>query len=45
LNVLSRGYALVQQESGRVVRSANEVKKGDELRLRFGDGEVGVIGK
>ncbi|NDG83504.1 MAG: exodeoxyribonuclease VII large subunit [Proteobacteria bacterium] len=45
LNVLSRGYALVQQESGKVIRSAKEVKSGDALKLRFSDGEAGVTGK
>ena len=45
LNVLSRGYALVQLESGKVIRSAKEVKQGDSLTLRFSDGEVGVTGK
>ena len=45
LQVLSRGYALVQQESGRVIRSAKEVKAGEPLRLRFSDGEAGVTGR
>jgi exodeoxyribonuclease VII large subunit len=49
LNVLSRGYALVQVEEKngirRVVRSAREVMPGAELCLRFSDGETRVIGK
>lgn len=49
LNVLSRGYALVQAEgkSGgrKVIRSAKEVMPGAELVLRFSDGEAGVVGK
>jgi exodeoxyribonuclease VII large subunit len=45
LNVLSRGYALVQLDSGKVIRSAQEVKSGDSLKLKFSDGEVGVTGK
>jgi len=46
LNVLSRGYALVQRSgagSEGVVRSAADVKKGDSLMLRFSDGAVGVV--
>ncbi len=42
LRVLSRGYALVRQKSGKVVRSAKEVSSNDPLLLRFADGEVGV---
>jgi exodeoxyribonuclease VII large subunit len=47
LNVLSRGYALVQRNEagtpGAVIRSAATIQKGDSLMLRFSDGEVGVI--
>ena len=43
LNVLSRGYALVQNAADkRVIRSSKEVKKGDRLALRFSDGEIEV---
>jgi exodeoxyribonuclease VII large subunit len=49
LNVLSRGYALVQRkgedERSEVVRSAKQIKIGDSLILTFGDGEVGVVRK
>lgn len=49
LNVLSRGYALVQARSeggaGRVIRTAAEIKSGDRLMLRFSDGEAGVKGE
>ncbi|MDA2813424.1 exodeoxyribonuclease VII large subunit [Nocardiopsis sp. RSe5-2] len=34
---LARGYAIVQGPDGGVVRSADEVSKGDELRLRFAE--------
>ncbi len=44
LNVLSRGYALVQS-GAKVIRSANEVKKGETLSLRFSDGEIEVMTK
>ena len=42
LQVLSRGYALVQSREGKVVRSAAQVNQGDSLSLRFSDGEVKV---
>jgi exodeoxyribonuclease VII large subunit len=49
LNVLSRGYALVQKKDsegkpGPVVRNAKDIQKGDRLHLRFSDGEVEVVG-
>ena len=40
LAVLSRGYALVTRPDGHTVTSAQEVKPGSRLRLRFADGEV-----
>jgi len=47
LQVLSRGYALVQRKegdgAGAVVRSSASLKKGDSLVLRFSDGSVGVV--
>ncbi|MEA4955595.1 MAG: exodeoxyribonuclease VII large subunit [Pseudoflavonifractor sp.] len=39
LKVLGRGYAIVQGPSG-VVRSKEDVKPGDGLRLRVSDGEI-----
>ncbi len=38
LAVLERGYALVQTESGRIVRDANELQAGDRIRTRLGRG-------
>ncbi|ODT69092.1 MAG: exodeoxyribonuclease VII large subunit [Pelagibacterium sp. SCN 63-23] len=42
-NVLARGYALVQDETGAVISSQAMVKPGDALRLTFADGEIGAI--
>ncbi len=42
LAVLSRGYAIVTQPDGTVVRKASEVKSGDPLRVRVSEGEFGV---
>lgn len=38
LSVLSRGYALVQTEAGKVIPAAAELKAGDRVSLRFADG-------
>jgi exodeoxyribonuclease VII large subunit len=40
LAVLSRGYALVSDSSGHPLTSADSVKPGARLSLRFADGEV-----
>ena len=40
--VLNRGFALVTGADGRLVRSSARIAEGEELRLRFADGEVGV---
>lgn len=41
LATLARGYAIVERlPSGRVVRSAHELRPRDELRLRFAQGEA-----
>ncbi|MEH0818978.1 MULTISPECIES: exodeoxyribonuclease VII large subunit [unclassified Micromonospora] len=37
---LDRGYAIVQRADGHVVRAADEVAKGDPLRVRLADGEL-----
>ena len=42
LAVLSRGYALVQTEAGRVVPAAAELAVGDRVSLRFADGTAKV---
>jgi exodeoxyribonuclease VII large subunit len=40
LAVLSRGYAIVTDEKGAVVKSAGAVKDGDSIALRLADGSV-----
>ena len=42
LAVLGRGYALVTQADGRLVRRASEVQAGEALRVRVSQGEFGV---
>jgi len=40
LRVLARGYAIAHDARGRVIRNANTVSIGDELRLRLWQGEL-----
>ena len=41
--VLARGFALVRDARGHAVTSATAVRPAAKLRLRFADGEVGVV--
>ena len=41
--VLERGYALVQKESGEVVRSKDGVQAGEGVKLTFADGKRGAV--
>ena len=38
LKVLGRGYAMAQNESGEVLRSAQQVEVGEQVRVRLGQG-------
>ena len=40
LKVLGRGYAMVGDGSGRIVRSIHEVSVGDRLAVTMGDGSA-----
>jgi len=42
LATLSRGYAIVRNGDGRIVRSVTQVKPGDELDVQVSDGAFGV---
>ena len=41
--VLARGYALVQNEAGEVVRSKDKVSAGEGVTLTFADGKRGAV--
>jgi exodeoxyribonuclease VII large subunit len=41
--VLARGYALVWDEHGRLVRDAAALQPGDPLRIRVAEGEVAAV--
>lgn len=40
LKVLTRGYAMAENEAGELVRSIHQVEAGNKLNVRFGDGVV-----
>lgn len=43
LNILAKGYAVVHKEKGKkAIQSAEELKKGDVIRIRLHAGEIGA---
>ena len=42
LKTLSRGYTITQKDS-KIVRSKSELKKGDNIEIKFSDGEKSAI--
>ena len=42
LAILQRGYAVVHQASGALVRNAAQVQPGEQLSIRVADGEIGA---
>ncbi|MBL1174344.1 exodeoxyribonuclease VII large subunit [Pantanalinema sp. GBBB05] len=40
--VLKRGYAVVREANGAIVRSAAEIELGQELQIQFGQGQLNV---
>ena len=40
---LGRGYAIVRDDSGRIVRSPDDVKTGDPLAVQVRDGQFGAV--
>jgi exodeoxyribonuclease VII large subunit len=43
LNVLGRGYALVQDAAGHIVASSKQLKKGDQVHITFQDGSWNAL--
>ena len=43
LSVLKRGYSLVTDGEGRVVRDKNQVKEGERLNIRVENGTIRTI--
>ena len=42
-STLDRGYSVVQNPDGSVIRSASQITSGERLRLRFAEGESSAI--
>jgi exodeoxyribonuclease VII large subunit len=40
LKVLDRGYAIVKNENGNIIKDATKLKKGDEIKIQLFKGEV-----
>ena len=40
LKVLSRGYAMAQNQNGEVVRSVKQVELGERITVTFSDGKL-----
>lgn len=45
LNTLERGYSIVTDDKGRVVKSASTLKPDDAINIRLSDGEVPAVVK
>jgi exodeoxyribonuclease VII large subunit len=41
-STLKRGYAIVTDEKGRIVRNAADAKVGQAIRIRLGQGSIGA---
>ena len=40
LTVLARGYSVTENADGKVIRSIDEVRWGDEITTQVGDGNI-----
>ena len=43
LKTLTRGYSIVQTEEGKIVNSSKKLKTGDNVNLKFIDGETKAV--
>jgi exodeoxyribonuclease VII large subunit len=43
LNTLERGYAIVQDKTGRVIRKAGQVQPGDTVTARLAEGALDTV--
>ena len=43
LGTLQRGYAIVTDSEGKVLRDAREVEVGDEVEARLAAGKLGLV--
>ena len=40
LNVLKKGYTIVEDNEGKVISSKEDIKENDEIQIMFKDGKV-----
>ena len=40
--IMKRGYSIVKDKQGRVIRAASDVRPGDELDVDLAEGRIGV---
>lgn len=45
LEVLKKGYSVISDADGKIIRSVAQVSSGDEIQIRIHDGEVSAISK
>ena len=45
LKTLTRGYSITEDKSGKIIKSAKDIKKNDELLITFSDGKVEAYAK
>ena len=43
LKTLTRGYSVVQNETGHVIKSKYDVKKNDKLNITLQDGKIDAV--
>ena len=43
LKVLGRGYAIARKEDGKIVKKAADVEKGDRIKVRLQEDELGCV--
>jgi len=43
LSILARGYGVAFDQSGKVIKSVNDIKSGEKFRLRVADGELEAV--
>lgn len=43
LTVLSRGYGVIQNENGKLIRSVKELEPGDKLVVTMSDGKFSAV--
>ena len=43
LKVISRGYSIATQDSGKIIKKVSDVSRGDKISIRVEDGSIGCV--